>query len=944
MIRMLLIAIIVQIGNVSAQTSAPTLRKIGFLTGNRIGLSAYNDGAISGFQQGIDLRGEWPLGSGENYIGDITPCIGLELPIKDYNGDGIADSVHSVIISRGPRYGQGEERNPTLGYFWGFNPVTNTVNENSDSFPLSSDKSTWPINWGGVWPGLYNSGEIVADKEAFFKMDDFWDDEFNGIFHPIESDLSITGHGIEVSVRLMQFNSLGLEDVLFRVYDIKNNSDHNYEKVFFGNVTGTLMGGDGDSGDDLSYLDDSTGIIYSWDADGIGNVGQLTATMAEAFIESPSFNDFGESNLFSQSGSPDMSNDSLLWDRFTKPNMYSQFLPMPMDGDILYSTKLFSLNSGETKRVVSIIAFDYLKDRLEDKIFLAEALWHNQFNTEQLQSKIKVNNFEENSEFSNVVPITWQSSYTGGKVDLYYTGDFGETWSLIAESLGNTGSYNWDSQLSNIEESAFGQFRIILKDENNYLIGYSTSNSFLLDKNGNGKPILEILNEEVLYSKTLTENNIELSIMVGDSEKENLGLNIYYKNSINGSYQLIEGLEYPFSNVAHLYNLNLLTLPNSDELFIKFEVKDSKNEYIYVTKKISKQNVRELTSNEYLTVISGYSKSQFNVYIADKTVLLPVKYLITFDDTSSIENVYFNVKKISDDTSVLENELFLPNIESKMFNGIVFETDFVKTKLDLEKSKWNSNVSANFNYLMQPFVNHDGMEDNGYSLPNDYKIVFYDSVVDTSIADTLIRKLPPFRTIIPTKAVNFKIWNITKNKEVDFTALESGTITSNLIIWLHEENLSKRKRTWRINISLQEPNMFPIGKEGDTLFLASQKGFSVYDSLVIENLVVGVNSGDNIPTKYSLSHNFPNPFNPSTTIRYTIPSNVNGEAVNIKIVVFDVLGREVVTLVNGNQKFGDYEVNFDASNLSSGVYFCRLNASINSVIRFSKSIKMLLIK
>lgn len=937
MIRTLLFAIIFQIGNVFAQTSDQTLRKIGFLTGNNIGLSAYNDGAISGFRQGVDIRGEWPLGSGENYIGDITPCLGLELPVKDYNGDGIMDSIHSVIISRGPRNNQGNERHPTLGYFWGFNPVTAYVNENSNSFPISDDNSTWPANWNGVWPGLYNAGEIVAEKEAFFKMDDYWDDEFNEYFHPIESDSSITGHGIEVSVRLMQFNSLSLEDVFFRVYDITNNSDHNYEKVFLGNVTGTLMGGDGDSGDDMADLDDSTGIIYSWDADGIGNVGQKTAIMCEAFIETPSFNDIGEFDSFWQGRSPDMSNDSLLWDRFTKPNRYNYYPPIPQDGDLLYSTKLFSLNSGETKRVVSVIAFDYFKDKLENKVFLAEAMWHNQFNTTQLQNRIKLINFAENSEFSNAVPITWQSSYAGGKVDLYYSGDFGKTWNLIAKSLANKGSYGWDSQQSNVEESAFGQIKIILED--GYLLGYSTSNNFLLNKSGNGKPRLEILNEDALYSKTLTEDSVELFIMVGDSEKENLKLNLYYKTSINGSYQFIEGLEYPFSNIAHLYNLNLLTIPNSEELFIKFELKDSENEFIYETSRISKRSEREAKTNEYITKVSGFSESSFNVYVVAESALLPEKYLITFDDASSFDDIFYNVEKISDGTPVLENELLQPNVESKVFNGIVFETDFVKTKVDTIKSKWNTNVSKNFIFSMQPFVNPDRITDNGYGLPNDYKIVFYDSIVDTSITDTLYKTLPPFRITIPTMPVNFKIWNTTKNREVDFTAFNSGVLSSNLSIWLHEENLANIKRTWRMNIYLPEPNMVPVGNGGDTLYLVTQKGFSVYDSLIIENLVVGVKSEDNIPYEYSLSQNYPNPFNPSTTIQYSIPGNVKSELVNIKLVIFDILGREVVILVNKNQKAGNYEVNFDASNLSSGVYLYRLNSG-----SFTKSMKMLLLK
>jgi hypothetical protein len=98
---------------------------------------------------------------------------------------------------------------------------------------------------------------------------------------------------------------------------------------------------------------------------------------------------------------------------------------------------------------------------------------------------------------------------------------------------------------------------------------------------------------------------------------------------------------------------------------------------------------------------------------------------------------------------------------------------------------------------------------------------------------------------------------------------------------------------------------------------------------------------------YSLSQNYPNPFNPSTTIKYSIPTNVKseihqkdgGQALNVKLVVYDILGREVVSLVNEVQKQGNYEVNFNANNLTSGIYFYRLQSG-----NFSESKKMILIK
>ncbi|MCB9211429.1 MAG: T9SS type A sorting domain-containing protein [Ignavibacteriales bacterium] len=73
-----------------------------------------------------------------------------------------------------------------------------------------------------------------------------------------------------------------------------------------------------------------------------------------------------------------------------------------------------------------------------------------------------------------------------------------------------------------------------------------------------------------------------------------------------------------------------------------------------------------------------------------------------------------------------------------------------------------------------------------------------------------------------------------------------------------------------------------------------------------------------------LYQNYPNPFNPTTTIKYQISSKVKSEKTNVKLVVYDILGREIVILVNKEQAQGNYEVEFDGRELSSGIYFYRL--------------------
>ncbi|MBU1097553.1 MAG: discoidin domain-containing protein [Bacteroidetes bacterium] len=95
------------------------------------------------------------------------------------------------------------------------------------------------------------------------------------------------------------------------------------------------------------------------------------------------------------------------------------------------------------------------------------------------------------------------------------------------------------------------------------------------------------------------------------------------------------------------------------------------------------------------------------------------------------------------------------------------------------------------------------------------------------------------------------------------------------------------------------------------------------------------------PQKFSLSQNFPNPFNPITTIEYMIPNTDFGikNSVTVSLIVYDLLGREVKTLVNNNQLPGIYNVEFDGSKLSSGIYLYRITAGI-----FSMTKRMILIK
>jgi hypothetical protein len=91
---------------------------------------------------------------------------------------------------------------------------------------------------------------------------------------------------------------------------------------------------------------------------------------------------------------------------------------------------------------------------------------------------------------------------------------------------------------------------------------------------------------------------------------------------------------------------------------------------------------------------------------------------------------------------------------------------------------------------------------------------------------------------------------------------------------------------------------------------------------------------ENNPTEYALSNNYPNPFNPTTIIEYQLPKDGF-----VSLKVYDILGREIKTLVNGFRTLGKYSVSFDGSNLASGIYFYQLKSN-----GFSSIKKMILTK
>ena len=115
--------------------------------------------------------------------------------------------------------------------------------------------------------------------------------------------------------------------------------------------------------------------------------------------------------------------------------------------------------------------------------------------------------------------------------------------------------------------------------------------------------------------------------------------------------------------------------------------------------------------------------------------------------------------------------------------------------------------------------------------------------------------------------------------------------------------------------------------------IAGQK-FKIGYATAPKDPITGIADEGVVPEKYELSQNYPNPFNPVTVIRYSIP-----KAEEVSLVVYNLIGEEVAHLIDERKPAGSYTVKWNASNISSGIYFYRLQAG-----DFVQTRKMLLLK
>ncbi len=257
-------------------------------------------------------------------------------------------------------------------------------------------------------------------------------------------------------------------------------------------------------------------------------------------------------------------------------------------------------------------------------------------------------------------------------------------------------------------------------------------------------------------------------------------------------------------------------------------------------------------------------------------------------------------------------------------------------------------------------------DENGYPIENcivsgfgniDYFKKYYlnwaDPLPDMDIENCI------YRGIVEPGSTEFEFHYPTEPGEIVITA-RSGGVAEGSMSWIHSVYFPERKIEKETNnsssffsvgavfldgectVTKTDSSYFINGFRTETIQEETTSGMETTESSMKLKAVLTSNGSltsvnkedDNLPSVFKLEQNYPNPFNPTTSIEYSVPSN---EHVSLK--VYDILGNEVAILVNGTKEAGTYEVKFNASYLSSGVYFYKLSGG-----NFFETKKLILIK
>ncbi len=381
-----------------------------------------------------------------------------------------------------------------------------------------------------------------------------------------------------------------------------------------------------------------------------------------------------------------------------------------------------------------------------------------------------------------------------------------------------------------------------------------------------------------------------------------------WSNSYSGAAQLVEGIIAKFKPFGPITYLNANQY--NPDVFIK------------TAKYTHDGNVHLLIENKS----------------AAKQITFNTAYRVAQGDDQLTESKTYNVPAGESNLTISTGIVADANIYMDQPNGFkdeVYVSGGAYTYMTGPNSTVNNFNTANF--AQQSVSNY----------PDGSLVLAGGASIDGSLGD--------WTSVVRSLSADGSAYDLSSYRGVRFDASGTGTVqvilnmtnTQNYNYYAYRINLTGEAKSYEIDFNqfkelYGSQTKFDASKIEDIGFIFSSEdnpgltsfNMDVKDIAFLNSSVTGISSESSAPSSFSLEQNYPNPFNPTTVIGFNVPKQSR-----ITLTVYNIIGQKVATLINGQMNAGYHSVNFNAANLSSGIYFYRLEGDNISITK-----KMILTK